>query len=156
MTQITPEAPSSFPTARHTLRTLSDIALVALAGTSIARAAAITSTLRQIAEIAGDLPLGLADCGRAYRILGEPPSATIDDAATAARRLTCKELALIAGWSLQDPSLEVERQRVSRMVRVLQEVAQQLTSSEDPRQATIGRTALRESVELTLYLDALT
>lgn len=107
------------------------------------RAAATAATLRQIAEIGGELELTLEDCKSAYDLLGFPRGD--DQPAVAARRATCREIsALIPGTGYGGEQL---------LRRVLERVAQHFAASSDPRQAAIASTAAREAAEIAAFYD---
>ncbi len=144
--------------AQTTLATLADHAV---AISPPARGSSIARTLRQLADIAGGLPLDMADAAVAYRWLGEPHED--DDGPTRARRATCADLARIAR------EIDVSRgpqPRLAanvacpRMAAVLERIAAHFAplgavDNPDPRQRAIAETCSREADELRANANAI-
>lgn len=107
------------------------------------RATAASSTLMQIADISGDLPLTLGDARVAYEWLGQELES--DDDTTRARRRTCRELAGLLESEAPSPPVDVA---YPRMVAVLQSVIEAFADSGDPRHKAMAATAHREAGEL--------
>lgn len=124
-------------TAAVTLDSLADLAAANLQPEG--RAAAIAASLRQIAEIGGDLALTAADCVVGFTALAQPKSEDEHGRVTSRRR-TCGELA-----SLTD---DAEGGDSSRLAAVLRAIESRFAGSDDPRQKSMADTAAREASEL--------
>jgi hypothetical protein len=149
--QTTTETTSAIATARATLNALADLVVARV--TPFGRATATAATLRQIGDLACDLPLTLADAAAGFQRLsfarGEAEPGNVEG-----RRATCRELAALALSSLPEAqptesgpvAMEVPAPR--RLAAVFRAVAAELGASTDPRQAAIAATAQREAAEL--------
>lgn len=125
-------------TARDTLTT---IAIHANDLRPETRGAAIARTLGQLADIAGDLPLDLADALAGYELLSRP-CAEVESAQITARRKTCGELARIC------LSYVGAYGDARKLMAVLDRVAAHFAPSSDPREQAILYTCLREVKEI--------
>lgn len=119
----------------------------------VARGEALAAELRQLGELAGNLPLTLVDVSIAYGLLQRPGPG--DDARVTQRRFTCADIARSAGpfanYAWEKPLMDRAR---TRMAAVLDALIAGLTPSADPRHRAMGETARRESAELRAGLAA--
>lgn len=111
-----------------------------------ARGFAIAATLRELCELAGDLPLDLADAHAGYDLLCR---AKPDDApAIVSRRNTCYELAQICRAYTE------ERGDPMRLARVLDRVSVRLAQATmGPREQAIHGTCAREAGEIQAAVE---
>lgn len=133
-------------TARATLNALADLVVRELQPFS--RATATAATLRQVGEIAGDLPLTLADAATGFQRLtfargeAEPGNVT-------GRRATCRELAALAFSTLSEVLPTESVPTIPHcLAAAFRAVYAALGTSLDPREAAIAATAQREASEL--------
>lgn len=138
---------TNLTTARYTMNALADA--VAAGMQPPGRGHHTAATLRQTADIAGDLPLSLGDAALAYLWLGQPYES--DDAPIAARRKTCIELSQLAVHE-DESSADVA---YPRMADVLDRVVAALDGSDDPRHRAIAATAAREAAELRRFVTVI-
>lgn len=150
--QTTTETTPAIATARETFNALAGLVVRELQPYS--RATAIAATLRQIGDLAGDLPLTMADAASGFQRVSiargeaEPGNVT-------GRRLTCRELAGLAFMSLPEsretesgpPAVEI-RTVPLRLAAVFRAVVDAWGTSTDPREAAIAATAQREASEI--------
>jgi hypothetical protein len=129
-------------TAKECFETIAQHAAKVL--TPPARGAAVAASLRQIGELAADLPLDLIDAGTGFYVLSQTREEDAGDNSEriAARRKTCGELAGIA--QSYDPS----GGDILRLAAVFDRVVERFTGSADPRQDAMAWTAAREATEL--------
>lgn len=125
--------------------TLSHVADLATALQPEARGQAIAASLRQFAEIGGELPLTVSDALAAYYFLSIG-----DDGAEAdrivARRKTCGEISdLIDDSPATDAVTPADQTRLAAVFRA---AAASFAGSIDPRQLAMAATATREADEL--------
>lgn len=108
------------------------------------RGAAIAASLRQVGELAADLPLDLIDAGTGFYALSQPRPEDKGDQSEkiATRRRTCADLAQIA------QAYDLSGGDVQRLAAVLERVAVRFGGSTDPRQDAMAWTAAREAKEL--------
>ena len=119
--------------------------------TPAGRATAVAASLRQIGDLAGDLPLSLTAAAASYQILAlAQPS---DTPPTLTRRATCLELADLAGQQIpiDGPATSIldRLADLSHMVAILDHLAKAFGQS---AMAKMAKTAMRESSELTAYI----
>jgi hypothetical protein len=104
------------------------------------RGAATAATLRQIGDVAADLPLDIADVRTGFDALAQAIDA--DPPPIAARRRTCAELALIA------EAFDTSGGSRAALATVFDRVASHFEDSGDPRHVSMCDTANREAAEL--------
>jgi hypothetical protein len=103
------------------------------------RANATASSLDQVGEIGGDLPLTLADAAAGFAHLAQPKGEG-EPGNVLGRRKTCGELATLAG--------DAEGGNPANLAAVLRAQEKAFEGSEDPRQKAMADTARREAEEL--------
>lgn len=115
-----------------------------------ARAAAVEGTLREFAEVAGDLPLTPLELADAYAALAAVCG--IEDKATTARRQTCAELAGLLGQNLS--KVAGQRPPVVNAMKVWSWIGEAFSAPADAatdalaRARTMRATASREAIEI--------
>ena len=137
MTVALPTTTTTLSTARETLQHVAERIAIGHAPEEHAFATALT--LWQIGDVAGDLPLTLADLAAGLARLVSP-RAFAESPTTTALRKTCDEVAaLLRPTSAGDP------RRVAAVLRV---VAAHCAQSRDSHHVAIAATAAREAAEL--------
>lgn len=122
-----------------------DVAAIVRAGLQPeGRAEATAATLEQVGDIAGDLPLTLADLYHGFARLAASPG--IDERGSiAGRRRTVGEIAALIGGKAGGTTASASPERLAA---ALDAVVAALAAAEDPRQRAMAATAAREAAEL--------
>jgi hypothetical protein len=141
-------------TALSTLSYIADLVSRAERIQPTARREAIAASLRQIGEIAGDLPLTVQQVVDAFSYLGRAPAGSRDDDRTAARRATLHQIVDAVGdavleWELAD---SVSGLDFEPWLAVLSTAIAALDGSRDPRHRAMVATFRRERGELAYAL----
>jgi len=119
-----------------------------------ARGAAVAATLRELASLA-TTPASMLDLAVGYQHLAAARRG--DAPPVAARRVTCAELASLAGAAdgeNHDPTPQLAT-CVDLWGELSSRIAEQVAADPDPRLSAIAATLLRESLELEAALESL-
>lgn len=134
-------------TARETLHLAADAIFAGLQPQ--ARATATATTFRQFGDIAGSMPLTVADLVAGLEVIGRPGDS--DPPPTSARRGTCREIAELfvpGNEQLRAALFSPGSGDPRRLAAAWRAIASHFAGSADPRQATIVSTLTREILEI--------
>lgn len=110
------------------------------------RRAATAGTFEQVADLAGDLPLTLADARAGFERLSiRPVDRTDEPGHVTGRRKTCGEIAALI---TADLLAHADAGDLERLAAVMDAIATAFSETTDRRQVAMRDTAIREAQEL--------